>query len=443
MTLPPAGTGRSASRAAGRSAPRAYLAALRRRPMLGVLLLLAAACWPNSATSAEVSLARPTPADAAAAGLIGWVALRLLRPDGPVAIRSRWLWPVAALVVTAGVSTTLADQPVLAFAGYVRFLELFVLLPVAVFVAVEGLADAVGLLAGLLAISALQAVVGIVQVGTGTGAGFGSSASRAVGTFGIGDQVSMGNLMAVAAVVLVAALLRLPGRWPLAALAGLPLAVVPLAMSLSRGAMIAFVLAAVLVAAAAGWRQLLGLALLAAGLAVLLSLTGAGDTVVGSRLSTTTSAGTAPDQSVRDRYELWAAAVAVWHAHPVTGVGVKNFAAYRDTYAGLGLSSGGDVASDSSYQRVQLLSPHDEYLLILSEQGTFGLASYLALVLAGLAAPLRLRRARTPAAGFVALAGAGIAVQLAVTSVYGDVAGPSAVLTASCLGLCLATGKLP
>jgi O-antigen ligase len=213
-------------------------------------------------------------------------------------------------------------------------------------------------------------------------------------------------------------------------------------MSLGRGAMIAFLLSTVLVAAASGWRPLLGLALLATGLAVLLSLSGVGDTVVGSRLSTTTSAGTAPDQSVRDRYQLWGTALRVWRAHPLTGVGVKNFAAYRDTYAGLGLSSGGDATSDGTYQRVQLLSPHDEYLLILSEQGPLGLACFLALVAATVAAPLRLRRERSPTARFVGLAAAGIAVQFAVTNLYGDIAGPSALLSASYLGLCLAAGRL-
>jgi O-antigen ligase len=411
-------------------------------PLILVLLVLVTICWPSHEASTTVSLARPTPGDVAAVLLVGWLLVRLTRPDGPAQLRSGWLAPVVAVAATAGISVFVATAPVLALAGYARLLEIFVLVPVAVVVAVGRLADALALAAAILAVGAVQAAVGIAQFRTGTGAGFGASSVRAVGTFGAGDAVAMGNIMATTAVILVAALLCFRGRLRAAAALGLPLAVIPLAMSLTRGAILAFAFSLVVVGAASRWQHLLGLAtvVLVAG-SVLFAVGGAGGTVAG-RLTSIASAGSSPDQSVADRYQLWQLALDVWRTDPVRGVGIKNFAAYRDTYAPLGLSSGGDVASGHSYVRVQLLSSHNEYLLILAEQGLPGLAAYLSLMLALLAAPTRLRRQRPPAARFLGLATLGIGVQLCLIGLYGELSGPSALFGAVCIGLCLAAGRL-
>jgi O-antigen ligase len=252
----------------------------------------------------------------------------------------------------------------------------------------------------------------------------------------------MGNVVAVAAMILVAATLSFRGRVRLAAAACLPLAIAPLIMSLTRGAILGFLASLVVVGAASRWQHLVGLLLvtaIAAGLAF--GVAGLGGTV-GVRLASIARAGSDPDQSVRDRYDLWHLAVDVWRTDPVRGVGIKNFAEYRDTYAPLGLSSGGDVASEHSYVRVQLLSPHNEYLLILSEQGVAGLAGYVSLLVVLLVAPTRLRRRPEPAARFVGLATLGAAVQLCVITLYGELGGPSALLGATWIGLCLAGARL-
>jgi O-antigen ligase len=413
-----------------------------RSPLGLVLLVLVAICWPSNEASTAVSLARPTPGDGAAVLLVGFLLLRLSRRDGPAQLRSGWLAPVVAVTATAGLSVFVAAAPVLALAGYVRLLEILVLVPVAVVLAVGRLADGLVLVAAVVAVGAVESAVGITQVRTGTGAGFGVSSVRAVGTFGAGDAVAMGNVLATTAVILVAALLCCRGRLQVAAAVGLPLAVIPLALSLTRGAILAFAVSLVVVGAASGWRHLLGLAVvtLVAG-SVLLAVGGAGGTVAG-RLTSIASAGSSPDQSVSDRYQLWRLALDVWRTDPVRGVGIKNFAAYRDTYAPLGLSSGGDVASGHSYVRVQLLSSHNEYLLVLAEQGLPGLVAYLSLMLALLAAPTRLRRQREPAARFLGLAMLGIGVQLCVIGLYGELSGPSALFGAVCIGLCLAGGRL-
>jgi O-antigen ligase len=418
------------------------LRAALRSPLVLVILVLVAICWPSNKASTEISLARPTPADVAAVALIGYLLRRLLRPHGPGQLRTGWLAPAAAVTATAGASVFVAAAPGLALAGYVRFLEIFVLVPVAVAVTVRRLADAVVLVTAILAVGALQAVVGMTQFLTGTGAGFGTADVRAVGTFGAGDPLAMGDVTAIAAMILVAALVSYRGPVRLAAAAGLPPAVVALAMSLTRGAMLAFAVSLVVVAAASGWQHLLGLTLVAAVMAGLtLGLTGVGSTV-GDRLATIAAAGSAPDQSVQDRYDLWGLALHVWRDHPVRGVGIKNFAGYRDTYAPLGLSSGGDVASERQYVRVQLLSPHNEYLLILSEQGLPGLVGYLSLLVAVLAAPTRLRRRPEPTARFAGLAMLGAAVQLCMVTIYGELGGPSALLDSVCIGLCLAAPRL-
>ena len=58
---------------------------------------------------------------------------------------------------------------------------------------------------------------------------------------------------------------------------------------------------------------------------------------------------------------------------PLTGVGLRMFPSYRDSYAPLHLSSGSDVEDPvSGYHRQALLSPHNMYLLVLSEQGLIG-----------------------------------------------------------------------
>ena len=126
-------------------------------------------------------------------------------------------------------------------------------------------------------------------------------------------------------------------------------------------------------------------------------------------------------------------------------MGIKGFPSHRDGHASLGLSSGSDTAgAGSAFHREPLLSPHDMYLLVLSEQGLIGLTllagSWAALAVRGLA---RLRRreavplarhGRRPGTD-CGLAACGLLLWNGVDFLYGDIGGPSTVLTALAFGL--------
>jgi hypothetical protein len=129
----------------------------------------------------------------------------------------------------------------------------------------------------------------------------------------------------------------------------------------------------------------------------------------------------------------------------VTGVGLKGFPEFRDTHASLALSSGSDIGGAGTvYQRQPLLSPHNMYLLVLSEQGLAGLVtlagSWLALLVCGVRGLLRMRR-RTAGPGGAsggldcALVALGLLVWVLVDFAYADIGGPTTVLTALVFGL--------
>jgi O-antigen ligase len=146
----------------------------------------------------------------------------------------------------------------------------------------------------------------------------------------------------------------------------------------------------------------------------------------------------APDQSVVDRYSLWTAASGMLRDHPLTGVGVKNFSAYRDTYAPIDLSAAGEVADPNGYRRQPLLSPHNQYMLFLSEQGLAGLAGLLVLFGTLLYGVCARWSPRDP----LWLASAGFLAGLLINFLYADMSGPSSVLVAIMIGLVAAGPSL-
>jgi O-antigen ligase len=142
---------------------------------------------------------------------------------------------------------------------------------------------------------------------------------------------------------------------------------------------------------------------------------------------------------------MWAAAVDMWRDQPLTGVGLKGFPEYRDVRASLALSSGSDIAGAGlGYRKQPLLSPHNMYLLVLSEQGLIGAlaltGSWLALLVCGLRGLARARRAggRDPSGSGgleCGLVACGLIVWLLADFAYADIGGPSTVLTGVVLGL--------
>ncbi|MER7462900.1 O-antigen ligase family protein [Streptomyces sp. NPDC097981] len=425
LAVPPGGTRPAVPELLRRHWPLLPLAAT-------VLLLLAPIAAGDATTSGKVG-----PADAASLLLVLVCAVQALRG------RVRELGPLGVLVLGApalglAVATATAGDPYVALPGFVRYLQVFVLVPAAIVLLVRD-AGEFRLAAGCFVVLALvQGAVGVVQYATHTGASYQGQDVRAVGTFGPGDVMGMATVVAYGLVVATAAALA-PGLPPrvrrMAGGAALVL-VVPLVLSFSRGSWIATAGAAVLVMVLAGIRRALKvlLALAAAGV-VLVGGFGVGSEMVTERLTSITQVSSAPDQSVIDRYTMWAAAESMWRERPAVGVGLKGFPANRDGHSSLGLSSGSDTAgAGQAYIRQPLLSPHNMYLLVLSEQGLLGLIAlaggWAALLVAGIRRCMSGRGPRD--CGLIAI---GLFAWQLTDFLYADIGGPSTVLTGVIIGL--------
>ena len=417
--------------------PRLW-AALRPAQLVALTVVLVCVPLGNQDVTASVHV---TPADV---GSLVLVAVTL-----PPALwrRTRFLNRSTALLfagvlLAVGVATAASQDAHESLSGFVRFAQIFVIVPTAVLYAVRDRRD-LRLALGAFAVAALvEGAVGVEQYLTGTGASFAGGDSRAVGTFGAQDVMAMSVVVSYG---LLAALgLSLEARreqrrraaawWGLAA-AGL---VAPLALSFSRGSWIATAVAATLMLALSDIRLLLRgvVVLAAAGVVLLGGLTAAGVVGNGSagaggegsvtaRLGSIGSVTGAADHSVTDRYDLWTTAGRIWREHPLTGVGPKEFPAFRDAHAPLRLSSGSDTAgAGAAFSREPLLSPHNMYMLVLSEQGLLGITAFLTLLLG-----TALGAWRTPVV-------VGLLAWQLVDFLYADIGGTTTVLISVVLGLC-------
>ncbi|MFC9033444.1 O-antigen ligase family protein [Streptomyces arboris] len=364
-------------------------------------------------------------------------------------LRQRPLSRAAALVlglpaVGFAVATVTAADPGAALPGLVRYLQVFVLVPVAVCLLLK---DAHGfrIVAGALVVLALvQGVVGVDQYVTGTGASYMGEEVRAVGTFGPSDIMGMATVVAYGLLAAAAFALRTPRTapaWlrPVAAVVAVGL-IVPLALSFSRGVWIATAAALLVALCLTGRRQALtSLAVLGATGVVLVGGFGIGSEMIAERAASVTQVTRAPDRSVSDRYAMWSAAGSMWRERPVTGVGLKGFPAHRDAHASVGLSSGSDTAgAGQEFRRQALLSPHNMYLLILSEQGLIGLTAVVgswAAILLGAVRRLVRARSRGHAAVDCGLVAVALMTWQSVNFLYSDIGGPTTVLSGVTLGL--------
>ncbi|MFF7328703.1 O-antigen ligase family protein [Streptomyces sp. NPDC008150] len=393
------------------------------------------------------------PADAVSGLVVLACAVRLLRA------RRRPLTRTAAVVlglpvVGLAVAAVGASSPEAGLTGLGRYLQVFVLVPAAVLLLIRDRADFRTLAWSFVGLAGWQGAVGVHQYVTGTGASYQGEDVRAVGTFGPTDVMGMATVVAFGLVcALGLALGRGPARQRAVAAACALALLVPLALSFSRGAWIATVVTCGLQLVLAGVRRALKVAAVAvAAGVVLVGGFGVGSAMLQDRIDSITRVTDAPDQSVVDRYTMWAAATSMWREQPLTGVGLKGFPEHRDSHASLALSSGSDTeGAGASFQRQPLLSPHNMYLLVLSEQGLIGLlalgGSWLALLVCGLHGLLRARGPRSDADGAESggtrapgvpecgLVACGLLVWQLVDFLYADIGGPSTVLTAVVLGL--------
>ncbi|MFL9656184.1 O-antigen ligase family protein [Streptomyces sp. PB17] len=410
---------------------------LRRLPpvlaVVAVVALLALPLAPGGGGGAH-------PADVVCAPVVLYCALRLVRD------RRRPLSRTAAVVLGLpvlglAVAALGAVSPGAAAAGLGRYLQVFVLVPAAVLLLVRDRGDVRLLTWSMVGLALWQGAVGVHQYATATGASYQGEPIRAVGTFGPQDVMGMATVVSLGLVCAVGlALGRTPVRQRLFAAGGALVLLLPLALSFSRGAWIATAVTCAVQLLLAGVRRALavGAAVVAAAV-VLVGGFGIGTAMLQERVASITEVTDAPDQSVTDRYTMWAAAAGMWRERPLTGVGLKGFPEHRDTHASLALSSGSETdGAGAGYRRQPLLSPHNMYLLVLAEQGLTGLlclaGSWLALLVLGLRRLRAVRRERgaVPDCAFVAC---GLLVWQLTDFAYADIGGPSTVLTAVCFGL--------
>jgi O-antigen ligase len=420
--------------------------AMIERPAWLLALSVLLVCVPGGDRDMSAS-ANVTPADLASVAFTLAVAPRVFA--GPPLPRTRLWWAMAAAVIGLGLATVTSHDPVLSASGFVRYLQLFVIVPTAVVLAVRDRHDLRLVCGAVLAVAVVQGTVGTWQYLTGTGASFAGENMRAVGTFGALDVMGMSTVVGYGIVVALGLGLAHRGRARLALLALAALLVVPLLLSLSRGGVVATVGAILVMLLATSPRLALRTALFggAAALIVLGSL-GAASTQVGERLGTIAMSVTSPDRSVSDRYALWATAIAISRDHPMHGVGLKEFRSYRDTYAPLHLSSGSDVADPSlGFRREELLSPHNMYLLVLSEQGLLGALAFGVLLLGIAVATWRRTRlfaavldppdGRLSGEWVVRGLSVGTIAWTMINFLFSDIGGPSTVLMSVLIGVAL------
>jgi O-antigen ligase len=452
VTAPPAALPRAAAARTPRrtAVPRRFAAPLRAVPWPSVpavatVLLL---CLPGD--PARAATGGPGPADAASAVLVLCCAVALLRGGRRPLAPAAALW-LAVPALALGLAAACTPDTAAGVRGLVRHLQIFVLVPGALLLLLRTRRHFRVVAASFVLLALVQGAVGVHQYLTGTGASYRGQDVRAVGTFGPQDVMGMSTVVAYGLLVALAVGLapahgRSGRRIRTAALCCAAALSVPLVLSFSRGAWIATAAAALAVLLLSGTRRAVRVLAVAVAACVVLAVGAGGQgRLLGERLGSIGRVTDAPDRSVTDRYALWTAAAGMWRAAPVTGVGLKQFAAHRDSHAPLGLSSASDTAGAGlAFHREPLLSPHNMYLLLLAETGLVGLTAlaggWAALLAAG-AAALR-PRGGVPAAEAPAVPGAdcglvaaGLLVWTCVDFLYADTGGPTTVLTALALGL--------
>ncbi|MGW2818377.1 O-antigen ligase family protein [Streptomyces sp. NPDC001415] len=403
-------------------------------PLLAVIALLATPPLGGEGSA--------TAADAACGVLVVWALVRVLREGVRPLTRTAALvmgLPVAGICVAA----MGAADPGTAVAGLGRYLQIFVLVPLAVLLLLRDRDDFRLAAAAVVALALFEGGVGVVQYATSTGASYMGASIRAVGTFGASDIMGMATVVSCGLLCsLGLALDPTPGASRTQRRTALGCAAVlllPLAVSFSRGAWIATAVTALALLLLSGVRRALAvLAVTAAATVVLVGASGSGTQLLQDRLASITQVESAPDQSVTDRYTMWAAADLMWRQSPITGVGLKGFPDHRDANSSIALSSGSDIAgAGAAFKRQPLLSPHNMYLLVLSEQGLIGVCAlvggWAALLVSGVRRLRLARRRGTPMD--CALVANGLLIWLLVDFFYGDIGGPSTAVTALVLGL--------
>jgi murein biosynthesis integral membrane protein MurJ len=471
-------------------APQTVLALLGRlafvRPAWIVAAVMLLVCYPETSTDVAAAV-HITPIDLGTVVIViavlpEWIRALCGRAPAPFSRAVAGL--LAVMTCVLALSTLLSTDVSDSLSGFIRYVQLFVVVPAATTTAVlrsrgrdvsprftglwAGSGPAVEteqtetwyraagpILGSMIAIGLFEAAFGTWQALTGNGSSYAGSDVRAVGTFGSLDVMGMATVIGFGMVASLALALVTDGWRRTLAWLALGAMIPAMVFSLSRGSWIATAVACapmaimilgrkliswgVLLACAA----LVGLAL-TGGLAGLSASNASGEsTSIVARFTSIFSSTSDPDQSVTDRYSLWHAAIGMGEEYPVSGVGLKQFQNFRDSKAPIALSGGGQTdSSTNGYQVEPLLSPHNMYLLAFSEQGVPGAAVFLFLLvglpLLALLRVWRTRKTGPPARLAFGLAAAGWGLWGMLDFLYADIGGPTTVLYSVLLGIVLA-----
>ncbi|MBJ7452352.1 MAG: hypothetical protein JHC71_09745, partial [Blastococcus sp.] len=287
-----------------RQLPRlADVTGLAARPAawIAVAVLLLAAV--PAAGSGGSSLALSDVALAVAGVLAAW---SVLRGEQVAVVRSVPAVGFLAIATMGLIAAALAHNFPTNVVGAVRYVELFLVAPLAVMVALRTRTDAVILLGALVGLGVGEGALGLVQFATGTGAGIGADSIRAVGTFGAYNIGTLAQLTAMGFVICLAVVIVQDGAlraWAAAAATLLALANIA---ALSRGAWVALAFAALVTLSRGRPARLLATVTAALALAaLLLPPLVTSETAIGERVASLLSSDSAPDQSLVDREALW------------------------------------------------------------------------------------------------------------------------------------------
>lgn len=344
------------------------------------------------------------------------------------------LFAVLVLVVAAPVLSLFntPDKGLTLF-GAVRTFELWLLLFAVVLSTVRDLDAVDWLIKAFVGAAALEALVGIGQFLTATGAYVGTSYTRAYGTGNLYSWLDFATAMGLAITLLVADLLvrRRGGMWRWAALAML---VAGILATYTRGVWLAILVSVAAMALASRPRALVVL-LVVVGL-VLAAIAADPQSDLARRV---VSVADPNDPSVVQRTYLWRTAAKMFAAHPLVGNGAKSFPQLRDRYAVPGLEIYSYHETPGESLKVELLSPHNFYLMVAAETGLVGLLAYLSVFLGLLLRGLRVQRAaRSERERALALGLTGVLVFLVVHATHSDLFHGPIAIVATFLVACLA-----
>jgi O-antigen ligase len=422
--------------------PLAYLG--WRRPVWLIVLILLSMAVPG-----ELSLPGSLAGSATAADAVSVFAVMVIVARA-VLTPSRSLSPVlAALLVACLVAsacvTFVAPDAYTSLAGFARFTQMFVLVPLAAYLALEDESDQRIFVGALIAFAIGQSLLAVYQALTETGASIATTGEesdvRGIGTFDASEVMALPIITTAAIMAALALALWGSGRARTLGLVSLlPLAAGQLA-SLSRGAWVAAAVGALLIALLKDLkRTAVAVGCIAIVGAAAAPFVLASSNVVSDRVESLVETPTNPDPSVRNRYGLWEASVGMWADHPLTGLGIKSFPTYRESYLPIKAVASSDVQDPGEgFRQIALESPHNLYLLFLAEQGLLGITAYGLLLAAVLIVGLQAVRSwarGSPHGAYRPFAIAMVAwlVTFLVRSLYGDISSALAVFDAVMLG---------